>query len=726
MQHSRSVWNQMPMVRLLLPFMAGIGICIASSALLLPALIILLAALAFLLWYNLRSEVATVYRWRYAAGGSVVAIMLALGYTVTWLDTDKNTSSHISHISAPATEYEGVITEPPVLKEKTINALINITAISTGDTVLPCSGKVLASIMRNEKSEELHYGDVVIFHGVVKEYDPPKNPDEFDYRQYQALHHIYHRVYLQPGTWRIAGHDQGNVLLSRVYAIRAYFLSLIQKYVPTESELAVATALTLGYRDYVTDDVMQAYSASGVLHVLSVSGLHVGVMYFVLNLLLGWMDKRRKTEILKGAIVITVMIFYAGLTGLSPPVLRSVWMFSLITIAKLLDRDVSIYNVLGVSCFCLLVYDPYYIADVGFQFSYIAVAGIVLIYPMIFGLVEDTDMVKRNIPYISRQVNWLSRWTWGLICVSLAAQIATLPLSLLYFHNFPTYFLLANLVVIPLSNFVLVAGILLFCVGWLPYVSDIAGWLFDHLLLWTNRAVWAIDHLPHALTKGIMVSTPEMLLLYVFIALLLWFIYDRRGGVLIAALSVLLVLCTAFSWDAIRSDNLNEICVYSVKGERAINFISRGTVWCDFDTAVSNNEKTMRYHIRDHWYASCVQCEATLDSFYESYRLPYGKIYAAAGRRFVIADKAIGTIAPPPVAVDVLIVSDGYSGTIAALKTCAVWSKMVFDTSLKPWQLKKWKEECEKAGIAYHDCTDKAFVLKWQANDTGYRRSLPR
>ncbi len=713
MQHSRSVWNQMPMVRLLLPFMAGIGVYIASPALLLPALIILSVACVFLIWYGLRSEVATVYRWRYMAGLSIVVAMLSLGYTVTWLQTDTNTAAHLSHVNVSATAYEGIVSEPPVLKEKTVNALIQITAISQDDTVQPCSGKVLASVQRNESSERLHYGDRVTFRGTVKAYDAPKNPDEFDYRRYQALHHIYHRVYLRDGSWRVTALEQGNVLLSHIYTVRSYFLTLIKKYVHTEGELAVATALTLGYRDYVTNDIMQAYSASGVLHVLSVSGLHVGVMYFVLNLLLGWMDKKRRTEIAKGVIVIMVMIFYAGLTGLSPPVLRSVWMFSLITIARLMDRDVSIYNMLGVSCFVLLVWDPYYIADVGFQLSYIAVAGIVLIYPMIFGLIEDTDVLKRNIPYLSHALNWLSRWTWGLLCVSLAAQIATLPLSLLYFHSFPTYFLLANLIVIPLSNFVLVAGMLLFCVGWIPHVSDAAGWLFDHTLLWTNQAVYGVDRLPHALSRGIMVSAPEMLLLYAFIALLLWYIYDRRAQVLIATLCVLLVICTAFSYDTLRNDKLHELCVYSIRDRKAISIISRGKVAYDFDTALLHDDKTMRYHIRDHWYASGVQQEVALDSSRDCIPLPYGKVCAVEGRRILVADATVLSAPVKVLHVDVLIVSKGYTGTIAALRSCASWKVLVFDTSLRPWQLKKWKEECDAAGMAYHDCAESAFQLKW-------------
>lgn len=171
----------------------------------------------------MNEDIAAVYRWRYIAGVVIVAMMLTLGYAVAWLHTDTNDQYHLAHLSIAAQGYEGVITEPPVLKDKTVNALINITAISAGDTVLPSSGKVLAAIARDKQSEALHYGDKVIFHGVVKEYDLPKNPDEFDYRQYQALHHIYHRVYLRNGTWQVAGGDGGNVLLTHIYAVGPTF-----------------------------------------------------------------------------------------------------------------------------------------------------------------------------------------------------------------------------------------------------------------------------------------------------------------------------------------------------------------------------------------------------------------------------------------------------------------------------------------------------------------------
>jgi competence protein ComEC len=340
----------------------------------------------------------------------------------------------------------------------------------------------------------------------------------------------------------------------------------------------------LGYRDYVNDDVTQAYAGSGVLHVLSVSGLHVAVLYFVLSMMLGWMDRNRRLEIAKGIFIIMIMFVYAGLTGLSPPVLRSVWMFTLITIARVMDRDVSMYNVLGVSCLLLLLWDPYYIADVGFQLSYIAVAGIVYLYPLLSGLISDTDIAKTKIRWVDVPLNWLTRWTWGLICVSIAAQIATFPIDVFYFHTFPNYFLPANLLAIPLSNFVLIAGMALFAVSWSEWLSAQVGWLFDHLLIVLNKVVFMIDGLPFAYDrKGVMLTAFETVMLYIVIMMICWYIADRRARVLIATLCLMLVLCSAFAIHDMRRERKRELVVYHISGKKAIAVIDRGAADYDFD-----------------------------------------------------------------------------------------------------------------------------------------------
>jgi competence protein ComEC len=714
MDSLRSIWNQMPMVRLLLPFMAGIGICIAVDH---WFLVLLFLSVGVIVFTNLLKSAATVYRWRFVSGMAISIAMLASGYLVTYFNTERLDPHHIVVTNADGTFYKGVIIDPAVVKEKTVSALIEVREVGSGDSVRFVRGKVMASILRSEKSEALRYGDEILFTGKVKDYEAPKNPDQFDYRRYQALHHVYQRVFLAPGEWKVTRVGKGNAILTKIYQAREYYLSLIKREVTGANELAVATAIMLGYRDYVTDDVTQAYAGSGVLHVLSVSGLHVAVLYFVLNMLLGWMDKRRKMEIVKGVLVIIIMLFYAGLTGLSPPVLRSVWMFSLIVVARLLDRDVSMYNVLGVSCFILLLWDPFYIADVGFQLSYIAVAGIVYLYPLLSGLIENTDVLRTKISWLNYPVNWLMRWTWGLICVSIAAQIATFPISVFYFHSFPNYFLLSNLLVIPLSNFVLIAGMGLFMVGWSSTLVSWVGWVFDHLLIILNKVVFGIDAFPFALSKGVVVTSFEMVMLYVVIAMMCWYLADRRAKVLIASLCFLLLLCTAFSIHNIERQNKRELVVYSVKGKKAISFIDKQTAYYDFDSAMINDELLMRYNVRDHWYAAGVKKEVPIDSAKGVYVLTFGKVYEMGGKRVLVLDDGEGwrgrQTRTGKMKVDVVIISSGFYGDVKSVCDDVDFLKLVFDTSNRPKMLKKWIAECGELHVKYYDCGERAFVWEW-------------
>jgi competence protein ComEC len=476
--------------------------------------------------------------------------------------------------------------------------------------------------------------------------------------------------------------------------------------------LAVATAIMLGYRDYVTDEVMQAYAGSGVLHILSVSGLHVAVLFYVLNILLGWMDKKRKLKIMKGILVIIIMLFYAGITGLSPPVLRSVWMFALIITARLLNRDVSMYNVLAVSCLVLLIWDPYFIADVGFQLSYIAVAGIVYLYPMLHSLLPLPSFdFKRPFHFIARILTYLYDFIWGLVCVSISAQIATFPISLYYFHTFPNFFLLSNLLVIPLSNFVLISGMVLFAVGWCHTLLIYAGWIFDHLLIILNKIVFWVDALPFALTRGTVISPTEMLLCYITIIMVCWFIGDRRAKVLLATLSCALILCTAFSMSSIKKDNTQKLMVYSVPGKKAIAFIIRRQVYYDFDSALIRNEMLMRYNIRDHWWSCGVEKQKSMDSVPPGHKISFGAIYAINDKHIIVIDKNIDDTINAKLQVDIVILSYGARCAISDITRNIDFKEIVFDSSNKPSQIKRWVEDCKKIKIKYHDCGKKAFEI---------------
>ena len=711
----------MPIVRLLIPFILGIILCIESPFLgLYPvwiaALLLVLSVSIIVLVNNIKSTVL-IYQWRYASGVAIFVAILSIGYLTTFFHADITDPHHLAHADITSqmgkTTCIGIVSEPPVLREKTISVLIQLEKIVEGDSLVQIEGKVLGSIVRNDSSEKIRYGDRLVISGAITPYEYPKNPDQFDYRSYQALHHIYHRTYLRDHDWQIIATHQGNALLTEIYAVRAYFLSLITLSVHGTNELAVATAIMLGYRDYVTDEVTQAYSGSGVLHVLSVSGLHVAVLYYVLNLLLGWMDRRRRLEILKGILMILIMLFYAGLTGLSPPVLRSVWMFALMTIARLLDRDVSMNNILAVSCLVLLIWDPYFVADVGFQLSYIAVVGIVYLYPIIQVWITVPSVIfSHRFAFAARTINYILDFVMGLISVSIAAQIATLPISLYYFHSFPNLFLLSNLLVIPLSNFVLIAGLFLFASSWWHWLMIHAGWVFDHLLIGLNHIVFWIDSIPFALSRGLVISLVEMLLCYLVLFFICWFRERKSARILLFILTAVLLLCSAFSIDSIQRSTTQKLIVYDVTGKKAIVFILQRKAYYDFDSVLVNDETLLRYNIKDNWWHNGVETQIPIDSSDLVTPLPYGKLYTINARRILMVNKSM----PPDTSirkqqVDLVILSANIKTTITDLTHHIAFGKIIFDSSNKPQTIQAWIEECEKTKIKYHNCRDHAFQL---------------
>ena len=715
----RSIWNQMPVMRLLLAFIAGVALYIwlpvNSGYLVAIAGGLLLLSCAVIIFANSVNSPATIYRWRYASGAAVSIAMCTTGYILAFLNTDANDPHHITRVDTYFTgkkaTYTGVIADPVVMRDKTVSVLLQIRKVTSNDTSVSTEGKILASIVRDSSSERLQYGDKLVLNGLVADYTGPQNPGQFDYGTYQVLHHIYRRVYLRDGDWSLTGSNQGNPILAKVYRLRAHFLSLIKESVHGTNELAVATAIMLGYRDYVNDEVIQAYSGSGVLHVLSVSGLHVAVLYYVLSLLLGWMDRRRRTEILKAVMVIIIMLFYAGLTGLSPPVLRSVWMFAFITIARLLDRDVSMYNILAVSCLLLLIWDPYYIADAGFQLSYIAVLGIVYLYPLIHRWIALPSFRFRTpFGFISRALNYSFDFVWGLICVSLAAQLATLPISLYYFHSFPHFFLLSNLLVIPLSNFVLISGMALFAVGWCHRLLVLVGWVFDYFLIVLNKVVFWIDALPYALSKGLMINLFEMILLYLLIMTTCWFAAERQAKVLLFSLLCTLVLFTSFSVNSIHCDRTKQLVVYHISGHKAMAFILHRQVYYDFDSALVKDEMLIRNNIRGHWWQCGVNSEQTMDRAVFAHRLSFGTLYAVCGRRILMLDQLVPD-SLPRIKADIVILSGNNKNAIADLQKKIDFRLLVFDTSNRPAHLKRWIEDCERFSIKYHDCRTHAYEL---------------
>lgn len=718
----RSIWNNIPLIRISIPLIAGVALgvyCLNAVTLSVVGVSVAVMVLCLLLLAVIQLQNTNrQYRWRLVSGGAAMVLLFTLGWLLTWLNTDTNYSSHFKNYIYGQPVLTVRIIQPPVQKEKTLAAVAEVTAIHNRDSTTYTTGKILLYILRSAKPVNLHYGDVVTLTGKVEEFAAPKNPGEFNFKRYQAYHNIYHRVFLAPGSWRFTASGEGNLLLSKVYAVRAYFLNVLNRYVTGADNFAVAAAIMLGYNDYMTTDIMRAYTNAGTLHVLSVSGLHVGVMFLMLNFLLGWAgNQTKKARIGKAVFIIGFMWFYACLTGLSPSVLRSALMFSLIQIGLTMARHVNMYNIVAGSALVLIVINPFIVTEVGFQLSYLAVLGIVFMYPKIYALVpigsskpkayKRAQGVKGKLQAAAKH-DW--RWlfiyglnfVWSLVAVSLAAQLATLPLSLYYFHQFPNWFLLANIVIIPLSNFVLFTGTALCALGEIAVLNTITGAVFNGLLTALNNVTFLIDAIPYNVTDGISITLAEMLLLYLLLLLFGWLTVEPRSKVFIAGMAIVVVLVTYNSAERIQQSRQKKMIVYSVPKQQAISLISGNRSYNLFDDSLSNNPIKLKNQINPYRYMHDVSNNQPVQA------LPVsgGHILQFEGKTILVIDSSINhhtAALHNRLQADWVIVSHNPRLYIDELQHICNFKLLVFDSSNKNKRLQQWKEDCERLNIPYYD-----------------------
>jgi competence protein ComEC len=426
-------------------------------------------------------------------------------------------SSEKNHFSTQSniTFYKATINNLVEEKPKSWKATAQISTVFNDKLSKSCNGNVLLYFDKSTVSKP-KYGDVLLIKGSPNVVDGPKNPFEFDYKKYLANQGIYHQQYLKDTSMVVIGHVVPNKFTYLAIATNNYFDSLFSAYITDKQELAVTNAMILGLRDDIDNDLIQAYSAAGAIHVLSVSGLHVGVIYIVLVWIFGFLKKLKPGgNALFLIVILSILWFYAAITGFSSPVLRSTFMFSLIVIAETINRQHNSYNTVAFSAFCLLVYNPLFLLNVGFLLSYLAVFGMILLQPMLNPLV----VIEKNKSIL----HWLADRLWKVSTVAIAAQIATLPITIYFFHQFPNYFLLANPIVILLSSVVLICGLaflflaVVFNFAHLYMANHFMAIILQWFVKQLNNSVLFTERLPGAISKYLYVSFNEMLLLYLLL-----------------------------------------------------------------------------------------------------------------------------------------------------------------------------------------------------------------
>lgn len=548
--------GEIPVVLLLLPFIAGIACAIWNTdgqpypwAV---ALLVLLATAFILL--NLAYQSLRLYHYRWIGTLLIIPILFLTGLLFT---LSRNELNHADHFSKQPAKYLLVnINSEPVVKHDVTRFTADVVGAYDGKACSYTTGTILIAV-KDKLATNVFYGEQLLIPANYSAPDPPFNPGEFNYKQYLANKHIHQQSYLYPGQYRVLGSGKGNKLISYALQTRQKLVDKLRHNMKDTTAIAVASTLILGYKADLSADVMQTYAKTGTIHILSVSGGHVAILLGLLVYILGFLHNKR-TRVFKAVIILSVIWAYAILTGLSPAVCRAAVMITLIIAGKTYSRQLNSLNLLAVSAFVLLLYDPYLLTDVGFQLSYLAVAGILILQPVIYNLLS----VKNK---------WLDK-LWLACSVSIAAQVATFPLSIFYFHQFPAYFIISNLLIVLPVGLIMYAGLLLLVLPQWPLVSQSLGWVLEKSILMMNRMLTFVEQLPFASINKLWISRMELLLLSCIVIMVAYFLYSKSKRAFIATAVGCLVLFTSFSVRKISADNKNMVVFLNARKQQAIVF----------------------------------------------------------------------------------------------------------------------------------------------------------
>lgn len=606
---NHSFWHHIPIVRLLLPFIAGIGLSMfypigqgVSSILFL---------LFFLLAVCVYIKVSS-FALRWVFGALITLCMFCGGMALHQYQNELRSGEHFSHHRDTAAQLIIAINEQPVPKTTSWKMKCKALAIiDSSGTKQFAEGGLILYVKRSEQPFPYKYGDVVVVpFEKVSPVLPPQNPDEFNYKRYLAFNNFYFQAYVNQEQLKDVAYNTGNPVRKWVCGVQQYFKSVLARDIGSVNETGVAQALLYGYDDDIDAETVQAYSNTGTLHVLAVSGMHVGIIFMILGLFLKFMDKTKKLKIAKGLIILAVLWLYSLLCGLSPSILRATVMFSFIIIADLLGARSNIYNTLAASAFVLLCYDSNMLANVGFQLSYLAVIGIVFFQPLISNRYTAPNRLMDEV--------------WKITAVSLAAQLVTFPIGLLYFHQFPNCFLFSNLIIIPLTTIILYMGMVLLLVSKLTMLSALLGKVIYYTIAFTNDIVKAVEQIPYSYVNGIHISIFQSILLYIIIGCSTAFFVFKRASYFRSALLSATLFFVLQLVHHINNATQNRLLIYNINKHTAMHIIKGNEALLVTDTALFANKSKMKFHLQQHSWKSGIdrQQELFTDSSWKTIILP--------------------------------------------------------------------------------------------------------
>ena len=671
---SADFWHKVPFFRLFLYLASGITLgSFWEINIWFTVILFVLGLIFFMAGQILKSDILA-YKFRWLSGIGIFICLFAFGSfrfyeqseRVIFSDLDEEATFLVEIIDAPQEKPKSVLCR--VKLENRFDSLAYKNA----------NGKAILYLQKDSAALNLKWGDKLLIH---TSFAPPKNagnPDEFDYQGYLQRQGFGATAYIPAGSWQKAGSNNGFLPIRFAYRCREYLLDIFKENGIQKDEYAVLAALTLGYTGELSQEVRDDFAASGAMHILSVSGQHVAILYVAFAFLLSLLDKITRSQKPKLFAIILFLWAYTMITGLSSPTIRSAIMFSFVLAGQMFDRRISIYNSIFASAFLMLAYNPFDLFNVSFQLTYTALLGIVFFQPLIY----------KKLVFKQKWADWV----WNMFSVSVAAQIGILPLQLLYFQQFSNYFLLTNLIVIPVATFILYFTMALLSISAVPLLAQPLAFVLKWLVWTLDFSVNFIHEMPASLTQNLHIGWEQVLLLTVAIFASGYFIHNKKFPALATAIVALCIIFALHAWTRYETLTSSRLIVYAINNSSAAHLIAGRE-----NIVLSNNlemaERTVKpvkikYHLQTADYLDLENCgDANLFCINKKRILLLNSNFLENKE----SDKIL--------TVDYLILQNNVRINLEKLSKMVNAGCIIIDRSQSEWKCKRLITDCERLGL---------------------------
>ncbi len=687
--------RQNPFVKLLIPFASGILIQWYLQP---PGKIGVLILLIGGTLYSFFSLLKGFARWKYSwlSGAGLGAAMLAVGMLLAYIKDVRNHPLWMGHHYSAEQAIVAVLQEFPVEKERSYKAEAQVQYCIAEDSKQKVRGRIIIYFSKDSCNAHLKAGDQLLFQKSLQEIRNTGNPGAFDYKRYALFNEITHTIYLTDTEYVKLSENNISAWKKLIFKMRSYVLQTIRQYIKDPKEQGLAEAMLIGYREDLDKELLQAYTNTGVVHVIAVSGMHLAMLYWVINIVLQPLLRKSTTRWLHTLLVLLILWSFAFVAGGAASVVRAAVMFTFITIGRQINRNTSIYNILAAAAFFQLCYNPYWLWNAGFQLSYMAVLSIVVFYKPIYNLLYVRNEILNKV--------------WQLASVSMAAQILTTPLALYNFHQFPIYFLLANLVVVPASSMVLVGTLLLTVIAPVRLLAVEMGKILEGLIWWLNSFIEIMGTFPLAVWSGIQIGVGQTVLLYIVIAAMFFWLREKNKAGLWTALAAIFLFWAIRAWAIYEVDRQRKIVVYHIPRYGVMDFIGGRNFYAVGDNAAFQDFAVQTFTLHPARTFQRVRRSEVVAGFSR-----HGNAIIFQGKKVLWINEALNeTNLSGTIPVDIVVFSGNTRITTDKFFNQLTPKHIVADGSVPAGKARYWKRVCDSLQVPFHyTVADGAFVMNF-------------